>query len=320
MTTEMIQAGSQGGQLAQSAYDNVDATLRFINEIGPVLWKSGAGGVKSDSEGKLMALACLTERKNPFEINRTYHLMDGKLTMRADAMLAELRSRGGSFRWIKTGDDEQEAVIHLEFGGNEIDSRYTMAQAQRAGLVKPRGGWEKNPANMLRARAISEGIRMIAPEIIAGTYTPEEVEDIREPQRPVRTTGEVKSRGEELRQMQAEEETTVEPVIDVEPEPKPAAVQPAEPKAETKPESAPTDVSTDAQAAIAKAEADGKIPDRFSVELQIHAILNQAGQDVAEFEAGLRQKSDKFKSIADLSDESAYKLLKNLQSSRANPK
>lgn len=335
MTTELIR--QQGGQLAtgaSAAYDNIDATLRFINEIGPVLWKSGAGGVKTESEGKLMALACLTERKNPFEINRTYHLMDGKLTMRADAMLAEFRARGGSFKWIKTGDDEQEAILHLEIDGDSIDSKYTFKQAEKAGLVRSGSGWTKNPANMLRARATSEGIRMIAPEIIAGTYTPEEIEDVATQAPPARTKAEVVNRGEELRQMQQEAQQAAKPanqddeIIDAVVEQK----RPAEPEKEEKVEPGPSNATeeppfetttvdtskkVDSRAAREKAEAEGKIPDRWIIDMEIDVLLKNNGESRQQIEEGLnRLTQGQFTTIEALTDEKAYRLLQNLEKNR----
>ena len=49
-----------------------------------------------------------------------------------------------------------------------------MDDAKRAGLVK-KDGWQFYPKAMLRARAITAGLRAVAPDIIAGIYDPEEL-------------------------------------------------------------------------------------------------------------------------------------------------
>jgi len=41
---------------------------------------------------------------------------------------------------------------------------------------KPKDNWKKWPRRMLTARAISEGVRLIAPECCFGTYTVEELD------------------------------------------------------------------------------------------------------------------------------------------------
>lgn len=43
---------------------------------------------------------------------------------------------------------------------------------------KEKTNWKQSPRQMLTARVITEGVRLIAPGLIAGVYTPDEVEDI----------------------------------------------------------------------------------------------------------------------------------------------
>jgi hypothetical protein len=56
---------------------------------------------------------------------------------------------------------------------------YTIEEATTAGLVKKDSGWEKNPKSMLIARAEAGLARLIYPELMAGLYTPEELEEVR---------------------------------------------------------------------------------------------------------------------------------------------
>jgi hypothetical protein len=59
-------------------------------------------------------------------------------------------------------------------------SEFTIADAQRAELVKPRSNWVKYPRAMCFNRALTEGIRTYCPEITAGTpvYTDEEIREV----------------------------------------------------------------------------------------------------------------------------------------------
>ncbi|HWL09857.1 MAG TPA: recombinase RecT [Planctomicrobium sp.] len=208
------------GQL--SVYDRITDPIQFIESMGKVFWESKAAGCQTLAEGKLLALACMSERMNPFDINRTYHLMEGKLAMRADSMLAKFRGIGGKYKWVKDGEDGISASLSLTYDGETITSTYSIEQAKQANLVKEKGNWAKDPASMLRARVISRGIRMIAPEVIAGTYTPEELSDFTQDDSPPAKTP---KRGKGA-------STEKDEVIDVEviPAVSPAQSAPAEPE------------------------------------------------------------------------------------------
>lgn len=52
--------------------------------------------------------------------------------------------------------------------GLEHTERFTLADANRAGLVKPDSGWTKYPANMLRWRTIGFCIDVVFPDVTGG--------------------------------------------------------------------------------------------------------------------------------------------------------
>lgn len=179
---ETVESGDITGGLIQSngnngvlMFDRIQDPMAFAGHVGKAFAASGMFGCKNLAQGQVLALACILEKRNPLELMRTYHIISGKLSMRADAMLAEFRRRGGKIKWLKTGEDGLEARGKWSYDGNALEVGFTLAEAKRAGLVKAGGNWEKFPDAMLRARAISKAIRMIAPEIVAGCYAPEEL-------------------------------------------------------------------------------------------------------------------------------------------------
>lgn len=301
-----------------AVYDRV-GPMEFVEKFGKVFWVTGAGGAKTKEEGELLALACLCERKTIFDINREFHLMDGKLSMRADAMLAGFRRIGGKHRWLKT--DDNEAELELTYDGHVTVSRYTIEDAKRAGLIKPKGNWEKSPRSMLRARACSEGVRMVAPEVVAGYYTPEENEDVAadavKPATASTTAADVKKRQKELKEMEAktgataEVSATVSPVIDT------ATGQPVkdgevidasftvvpDPVAET------TAVTPTAPAIDITSPGSSTTETLMAIEM----VLGKAGMTKAKLEEQLRKKNADFTTLDSLSEESARKLLSNLE-------
>lgn len=143
--------------------------ITAIDRMGDWIGRSGMLPLSKVEAGKVIALVCVTEGISPIEFMRTYDVMsDGRIRKKSLAALASLRKKGGKHKWIKSGDDGKEAVIELTYEGQTITSRYTIDDAKKANLVKDGGNWVKTPANMLRARAVSNGVGMIAPEIFAG--------------------------------------------------------------------------------------------------------------------------------------------------------
>jgi len=148
-------------------------TISAIEKLGLMFAKSGMFGCERTEQGQVLAMICLAEMKSPTAIVRDYHIIDGKLSKKSLAALADFRGAGGKHRWIQTGDEaakdeDKEAIGEFEFEGNKLTVRFSMADAKKAMLVRPKSAWDKQPANMLRARVISNAVAMLAPEIYAG--------------------------------------------------------------------------------------------------------------------------------------------------------
>ena len=156
------------------AYDKINDAAG-LDMFGNAICRSGMFGCESKEAGIVFALQCIAENKPPLEMAKNYHLVKGKLTKRADAMLADFRRAGGKVTWRDLKNDKiQEAVF--EFEDVQTTASFSMEDAKRAGLVRAGSAWDKTPAAMLRARCISETLRAIAPEIVQGVYVPEEID------------------------------------------------------------------------------------------------------------------------------------------------
>lgn len=180
-TTELATAtssknnGSSSNGMALALYNRVGDPMDAIAKLGNSFHQSGMFGCTNESQGRVLALACFVKARDPFELMQEYHLIQGKLSMRADAMLAKFRERGGKCVWTNIGDDGKEASARFEFEGQKMPLSFTIEEARQAQLIKKDSNWDKWPGPMLRARLISKAIRMLAPEVVAGCYTPEEI-------------------------------------------------------------------------------------------------------------------------------------------------
>ena len=142
--------------------------------------KSGMFGCTQPGQGAVILSTCLSEGISPFEFMNTYHLIENRPSMKADAMLAKFMQAGGKYKVLSFSKEKAEG--HFAFGDNEITIDLTIKDAQEAGLThNAKGQWKNNwknfPRQMLWARVVSTAIRLVAPQIVAGIYTPEEVQD-----------------------------------------------------------------------------------------------------------------------------------------------
>lgn len=166
----------------------------MVNEIELTRWSVSDLEVMADrvaksklfgldqSQAFTLMLLCQAEGIHPVKAVQRYHVIQGRPAMKADAMLADFLRVGGTVEWVTESDDREkcEAIFrHATFAPKGKAVRFSTADAKAAGLLG-NPTWQKYPANMLRARVISNGVRMIAPGIVAGLYTPEEVQDIAE--------------------------------------------------------------------------------------------------------------------------------------------
>lgn len=165
-------------------YSQFTDPLAACERLGTALAKSGLFGCDRAEQGQALMLICMSERKSPTEILRNFDIVEGKLRKKALAILAEFRQRGGKHKWLADGSDGQTAEIELAFEGQTIKSRFTMDDAKRANAsFKPGSAWVKTPGNMLRARAASNGVAMLCPEVVAGSE--EEAESTPAPAAPL---------------------------------------------------------------------------------------------------------------------------------------
>lgn len=161
-----------GELLPASAFSATDLTV-FAEQVAKSKLFTG---IDTPAAAFALMLICQSEGLHPAVAMKRYHIINGRPSMRADAMQAEFQARGGIIRWGKSNDDTCTATfLHPIQAPDGVEITWNMKRAQTAGITK-NPTWQKYPAAMLRARTISEGVRMVLPGVVAGIYTPEEVE------------------------------------------------------------------------------------------------------------------------------------------------
>lgn len=161
-------------------YDRISDPMAAIKTLGGAIFKSGIFGLDKPEQGEVLAMQCLAERKSPLELARTYHFIQGQLAIRSDALLAKFHQAGGTVVWIERNDKKVVAEFRKWTSSAkiiaDIEEYVGNGTATKADGKTLKDNWRKWPRRMLTARAISEGVRLIAPECCFGVYVAEEIE------------------------------------------------------------------------------------------------------------------------------------------------
>ena len=146
-----------------------------VQTMAVAVAKSGLFGMKTPEQALALMLVAQSEGLHPARAALEYHIIQGRPSLKADAMLSRFQNAGGKVSWLSYTDDDVTGEFSHPSGGS-VKIQWTMAMANKAGLTK-NPTWKQYPRAMLRARCISEGIRTVYPGVSVGIYTPEEVAD-----------------------------------------------------------------------------------------------------------------------------------------------
>lgn len=114
------------------------------------------------------------EGHHPAVVYRDYHIMQGKPSKKAEAILRDFAAAGGKVKWHQLDDECADATFSHPSGEARIT--WDMARARQANLNTAM--WKKYPRQMLRSRVVSEGVRTVYPGATSGLYEQNEVADI----------------------------------------------------------------------------------------------------------------------------------------------
>lgn len=148
-----------------------------INQLAPAAHASRLFGVGSPAAAA-MIMAKGAELGLPFTASfDLIHVIDGKPGLSPRGALAILHASPEIARIdIRQLADDKGGYLGHECtlerrNGFTYTAQFTLADAKRAGLIKPNSGWEKYPANMCLWRAVGFAADVAAPDIIGGMKT-----------------------------------------------------------------------------------------------------------------------------------------------------
>lgn len=165
--------------------------------VGQLLSQTKMFGTINPADGFIIASICYQYDLTYDEFAETYNVMHGRLSKKTDAILCDLYTLGGKHKPI----ERTSAVAKAEFtfGGNTYTSEVKFDDLKKEPFIysgkeedilrkiaagqfnqlqiKGKYQTERSRMQMLWARCVSDGVRVICPAACKGIYTPEETSD-----------------------------------------------------------------------------------------------------------------------------------------------
>lgn len=170
-------------------------SVQELEILGKIVAQSNLFGKRNPAEGLAIVAMCHQKRISWLDFMQTFHMIQGVVSKKTDAMIADLHRIGGTHKpltrtpekaeaFFKLGDSEYTSTITWEeclaepfvYQGKESDV-LNMLQCGQKPPLKAKYTTPRSRMQMLWARCVSDGVRVVAPECVQGIYTPEEASD-----------------------------------------------------------------------------------------------------------------------------------------------
>jgi hypothetical protein len=137
-----------------------------------------AGGMFGDIKVEtMMTLMTIADARgiHPIEAGMRYHVIKGKASMSAQAMLAEFQAVGGTVEWVThTSKICVGIYTHQKYAPKGFECTTKIEDYQHIGTDP----WKRYPERMLMNRNTANGVKAVAPGLALGMYETGEAEEI----------------------------------------------------------------------------------------------------------------------------------------------
>jgi hypothetical protein len=150
------------------------ATPTEAMQLGKIFTESGMfPDIKSAQMAVVKIMAGQEMGIGPFQAMNGIHIIQGKATVGAGLMASQVKS-SGKYDYKVIEQTDKVCIIEFMQGKESIGvSKFTIEDAKKAGTKN----LDKYPANMLFARAMSNGVKWYTPDVFNGpVYTPDEIQ------------------------------------------------------------------------------------------------------------------------------------------------
>lgn len=165
-----------------------------MEKMAQAIARSGLFGIKTPDQAIALMVIAQAEGLHPGIVARDYHIIQGRPSLKADAMLARFQASGGKVEWETLTDTKAAAIFTHPSSPKPVLIDWTIERAasiktwsqdkNREVALTEKENWRNYPRQMLRSRVVSEGVRTTYPAATVGIYTPEEVMDMSPDRKP----------------------------------------------------------------------------------------------------------------------------------------
>lgn len=160
-------------------------SMQALETFGNYIFQSNMFGARNPAEGFVIGITCQQENMTLMQFKERYHIIQGQIAMKSEAMLANLLELGGEYEVIER--TPERAALKVTYKKATFVSELKWEDAQKEDYTKGRNGqlkdnWStpRRRMQMMWARAVSDGVRAVCPLATRGHYTPEEAIDFDE--------------------------------------------------------------------------------------------------------------------------------------------
>lgn len=154
--------------------------MATVAASNPYWKKVGGGGSEAAIISTILSVMLMARElglKPLTAISGGINNIQGKFEISARTMNMLIRQHGHRLQVVARDNNICTIFAKRKDTGEEMQVTYHIDEARQAGLVKPGGGWTKNPTDMLFARAISRLARSMFPDCIGGCYVEGELQE-----------------------------------------------------------------------------------------------------------------------------------------------
>lgn len=176
-------------------------SMQALEQFGQYIFQSNMFGVRNPAEGFIIGVTCQQENMTLMQFKERYHIIQGQIAMKAEAILANLLELGGEYEIIDRTPDR--VALKVTYKKATFVSELTWDVAQHESYTRAskdsngkfyndsvpieqrnfKDNWStpRRRMQMMWARVVSDGVRAVCPLATRGHYTPEEAIDFDEP-------------------------------------------------------------------------------------------------------------------------------------------
>lgn len=170
---------ASGGRVAAIVPHNFEEAWRLAGALSA----SGMTPKEINTQEKVLAiiLAGAEVGMPPFQALQSFAIINGRPSIWGDGMMALVRARGVRIEERIDGEgDNAIAICKITRPDTkeEIERRFSMKDAKKAGLAGKAGPWTSYPTRMLQMRARSWAVRDGCADMLRGISMAEEMQDV----------------------------------------------------------------------------------------------------------------------------------------------